>query len=62
MGDGGYLNKLKDIYSGLGPSFIKLVLKDMGVIEDDGMGKESENMSGEVNAVRDLMEKREDYS
>jgi dihydrodipicolinate synthase/N-acetylneuraminate lyase len=59
---GGYLNKLKDIYSGLGPSFIKLVLKDMGVIEDDGMGKESENMSGEVNAVRDLMEKREDYS
>jgi dihydrodipicolinate synthase/N-acetylneuraminate lyase len=59
---GGYLNKLKDIYSGHGPSFIKLVLRDMGVIEDDGMGKESENMSGEVNAVRDLMEKREDYS
>jgi dihydrodipicolinate synthase/N-acetylneuraminate lyase len=59
---GGYLNKLKDIYSGHGPSFIKMVLNDMGVIEDDGSGKGFEDMSSEVNAIRDLMEKHEDYS
>jgi len=58
---GRYLNNLKDIYAGHGPSFLKLVLKDMGVIEeavlDNGLG----DISGEVKAVRELMEKYGDY-
>jgi len=58
---GGYLNKLKDVYSGHGPSFIKLVLKDMGVIEEDGGGRGFEDIALEVKSIRELMEKHEDY-
>jgi len=59
---GVYLNNLKDIYAGHGPSFLKLVLKDMGVIEEADLDKGLGDISGEIKAIRDLMEKYEDYS
>jgi dihydrodipicolinate synthase/N-acetylneuraminate lyase len=58
---GVYLNKLKDIYSNHGPSFLRLVLRDMGVIEGPGLDKGLRDMSGEIKTVRVLMEEFEDY-